>query len=214
MAAPEGLKKARGKTNVFRLQQDLDAWNVDGSSADKPPGGSWIGFWEQSTGRTRGKCAFSDCRNPAEDGGHVWIRGHSSVPRKVCWIVPICKGCNDCENPARMQNAEGNHSRLRAGSWVMRTKFTDEMANSDRRVAMDYTSEYDSGYETDDMEVDDDVDVDEDDDLNFFIQPRERRCEQCSSDISEKPANHKVCYNCFSGRNAGSDAAAKRPRER
>ncbi len=36
MGKATGLKRVKGKCNVFRLQQDLHAWNVDGSSTDQP----------------------------------------------------------------------------------------------------------------------------------------------------------------------------------
>ena len=71
--APKGLERVN--PTVFRLQQDLHAWNIDGSSVDKPEVGSWIKFWEDSTGRSRSRCAYSDCPKQAEHGGHVWITG-------------------------------------------------------------------------------------------------------------------------------------------
>ena len=133
-----GLKKVGGNHEVSCVQQELDTWNIDGSSVNKPGVGSWIKFWEQSTGRPRGRCAYSDCPKQAEHGGHVWITGgYSSVPREICWIVPICAECNSPLNERRMQNSEGNHSRLRVGSLVVKTKYTFEMRTAQRRIATD-----------------------------------------------------------------------------
>ena len=133
-----GLKKVGGNHEVSCVQQELDTWNIDGSSVNKPGVGSWIKFWEQSTGRPRGRCAYSDCPKQAEHGGHVWITGgYSSVPLEICWIVPICAECNSPLNERRMQNSEGNHSRLRVGSLVVKTKYTFEMRTAQRRIATD-----------------------------------------------------------------------------
>ena len=66
---------------MFRLQQDLHAWNVDGSSTDQLRQTSWIKYWEKMSGLGRRRCAFSDCDRGAEHGGHVWIKGHR--PRNV-----------------------------------------------------------------------------------------------------------------------------------
>jgi len=165
MGSSGTLKRVRGKPDVFRLQRDLHAWNVDGSSANKPVSGSWIKHWEYSTGKRRGTCAYRDCLKPAVHGGHVWITGgHSSVARKVCWIVPICKECNSCRNPDRMQSSMGNHPYIRDGTVIVKTDFTPEMATAYRRIAMDYTYERDSGYASDEyeyeiMDTDDPLDV-------------------------------------------------------
>ena len=154
LRAPKGLERVRENPTVFRLQQDLHAWNIDGSSVNKPEVGSWIKFWEDSTGRSRSQCAYSDCPKQAEHGGHVWITGgHSSMQREICWIVPICAECNSPLNVKRMQNSEGNHSRIRAGCLVVKTKYTSEMRTAQRRIAMDCTYENDSGYDTDDYEL-------------------------------------------------------------
>ena len=130
--APKGLERVN--PTVFRLQQDLHAWNIDGSSVDKPEVGSWIKFWEDSTGRSRSRCAYSDCPKQAEHGGHVWITGgHSSMQHEFCWIVPICAECNSSLNDKRMQNSEGNHSCLRVGCLVVKTPYTEEMRTAPRR---------------------------------------------------------------------------------
>ena len=43
----------RGNKSVYRLQGDIHAWNVDGSSDDKVDHSSWIRYWENSTGLKR-----------------------------------------------------------------------------------------------------------------------------------------------------------------
>lgn len=208
----KGLERVRENHNVFRLQQELHAWNIDGSSVNKPEVGSWIRFWEHSTGRSRTRCAFSDCPKQAEHGGHVWIKGHSSVSRGICWVVTICAKCNSCRNPDRMQNSVGNHSRLRVGSFAVRTAYTSQMASTERRIAMDYTyDEVDNGYVTDDydfMEAEL-VDLTEDDDRWLGARRRSsggwqpsysprRRC-ACGADISDKPPNYTKCEGCHYG---------------
>ena len=75
------------------------------------------------------------------------------MQREICWIVPICAECNSPLNDKRMQNSEGNHSRIRVGCLVVKTKYTFEMRTAQRRIAMDCTYENDSGYYTDDYEL-------------------------------------------------------------
>ena len=178
------LKKVKGKCEVFRLQQDLQAWNIDGSSSDKLHKTSWIKYWEKMSGSGRRRCAFSDCNSNAEHGGHIWIKGHSSQKCGV-WIVPICKKCNYCENVYRQRDAQGQHSSLRQGTVVVRTKYTPDMASAERRV---------SSYNGDPMWVDDYddyLDYDEDD-------WDEQICEYCSIDLPfGTPKNHTKCLNCF-----------------
>ena len=214
----KGLERSTENHNVFRLQQELHAWNIDGSSVNKPEVGSWIKFWEHSTGRSRSRtrCAFSDCPKQAEHGGHVWIVGHSSMPRGFCWIVPICAECNSCRNPDRMQNSVGNHPRLRVGTFVVKTAFTSQMKSAERRIAMDYThDDVDNGYVTDDYDLME-VDPTEDDDHCFGAQRRlsggwqphspRRRC-ACGADISKKPPNYTKCESCHYG---GAEGAQRR----
>ena len=194
-----GLKKVKGKCEVFRLQQDLQAWNIDGSSSDKLYRTSWIKYWEQMSGSGRRRCAFTTCNSNAELGGHIWIKGHSS--RRGVWIVPICKKCNYCENENRKRNAQGQHPFLRQGTLVVRTEYTDDMASAERRV---------SSCDGDPMWVDD-----YDDYLEYDEDDWERQCEVCSDDISDRPPNHSMCLNCYhSRRSSGGGDTSKRSRGR
>ena len=179
MGKATGLKRVKGKCNVFRLQQDLHAWNVDGSSTDQLQNTSWIKYWEEKSGLSRGRCAFSDCDRGAEHGGHVWIKGHASQTRGV-WIAPVCKQCNYCENLKRQRDARGQHSFVRKGTVVVRTKYTPDMANAERRVSYpDDGEEYDSDdYDEDDWE--------------------EQICEACGFDLPfGTPKHHTKCPDCF-----------------
>ena len=236
---PRGLKKLRGKPDVYQLTDDLPGWNMDGSSTDKLASGSWIKHWEEKSQLPRWRCAYKDCDKPGEHGGHVWIRGHSSRANGV-WIVPICKSCNYCENLNRRQCVDGNHSEIRKGAVVVRTEYTGDMATAERRFAESadaYDYGDDEGYESeaysemdwdgyDNDEDDDDTDDDDEDDDetddefsrgNFYSsewgsakKPRGRQCSGCGADISNKPPNHHKCLSCFSG----GSASAKKPRGR
>ena len=122
------------------LTQDKDAWNVDGSSGAKPPAefneSSWMHFWKCVTNQVDGArfCAYKGCANRPQHGGHVWIPGHTFKYTKVCWVVPICKECNDCNNKSRRQSFYPNkNSKLRAGSYVVMVNFTSNMENAKRR---------------------------------------------------------------------------------
>ena len=174
----EGLKRLPGKKNAYRLQKDVHAWNIDGSSADKPIDTSWIKYWESCSGLGRRRCAFLGCDRDAEHGGHVWIMGHSSRKRGV-WIVPLCRKCNYCDNAHRQMDANGDHSFLRQGTVVVRTEYTEDMAHAPRRVSSFDTDEgYDSQeYEVDDWEV--------------------RICEDCMIDLPfGTPKHHRKCIDC------------------
>jgi hypothetical protein len=178
------LKKVKGKCEVFRLQQDLQAWNIDGSSSDKLHKTSWIKHWEKMSGSGRMWCAFSVCNSNAEHGGHIWIKGHSSRKRGV-WIVPICKKCNYCENVIRQRNAQGQHSSLRQGTVVFRTKYTPDMASTERRV---------SNCDGDPMWVYDYLEYDEE-------EWDEQICEYCSFELPfGTPKSHTKCLDCFQRR--------------
>ena len=62
--------------------------NVKGSTIDK---GSKLGFWRRWTGEdTPDKCQILDCRNKAEHGGHMWVKGRDDF----CFILPICREHN------------------------------------------------------------------------------------------------------------------------
>ena len=126
---------APGNHRVYICRQRTKAWNVDGSSTQRPPfGGSWIGFWKDITnevdtrgGGERGRCSYDDCSRPANIGGHLWIMRHG------VYITPICEECNDVENEARFQT--GN-SHLREGSVVVAVEYTEDMLNAERRFRL------------------------------------------------------------------------------
>eukprot|EP01052_Picozoa_sp_SAG31_P048075 SAG31_NODE_9893_length_1215_cov_1.122760_1_plen_212_part_10 len=161
--APEWVKK------VVRLDGDAGqraAWNVDGSASDKIET-SWIRFWEELTKKKRSICSYEGCNWPANHGGHVWIR------YRGVHIVPICAQCNDCNNPERMQAKDANHSRLRCGILAIQIMATDDIRNSDRRVAAAQSSS----------------DTDDDSSLRY--------CKICRVDISRKPPSHTLCSECW-----------------
>ena len=237
---PRGLKKLRGKPDVYQLTDDLPGWNMDGSSTDKLASGSWIKHWEEKSQLPRWRCAYKDCDNPGEHGGHVWIKGHSSRANGV-WIVPICKSCNYCENRKRRQCVDGNHSEIRKGAVVVRTEFTGDMATAERRFAESadaYDYGDDEGYESeaysemdsdgydddeDDDETDDDETDDEDDDEtddefsrgNFYSSKlgsaKKPRGRQCGDCGADISNRPSNHYKCLSCFSGGS-ASAKKPR--
>lgn len=112
---------------VFCIEEETEAWNIDGSSDAQADSGSWLQYAEASTGRKRGLCSFQGCRNRAEVGGHVWVK------RIGCCIAPICKVCNRHNNQTRMQ---GSGACLRRNIEVTKTAMTAGMRTADRRVAM------------------------------------------------------------------------------
>jgi hypothetical protein len=112
--------------DVYKLAEELEAWNVDGSSDAVARRSSWIKTAESATGRKRGKCSFAGCPRPAETGGHVWIKGEG------CFLAPICKSCNYHKNQSRQQGAG---ARLRKNIVVTKVPFTSGMRNANRRYA-------------------------------------------------------------------------------
>lgn len=110
---------------VVYLTEPVEAWNIDGSSDAQAESGSWIKDAEEATGRRRGRCSFAGCPNLAQVGGHVWIR------QMGCFIAPICKPCNSCDNQSRYQGAG---ARLRQNIEVMETEVTEGMRHVERRV--------------------------------------------------------------------------------
>ena len=123
--------------NIYRLQSDMYAWNVDGSSGDKLQDSSWIRHWETTTSLKRETCSYSDCSRRAEHGGHIWIKGCG------VYIAPICNACNYHANVKRLQTEGGVHSLLRKDTVVVKTCVTEEMRNADRRYAVkeDFSSD-------------------------------------------------------------------------
>ena len=116
------------------LDKDKRAWNVDGSTSDRPPSpfSSWIKYWEGVTQRKRGFCSYKYCHNEADVGGHIWIARHR------VFLAPICGNCNDWENESRRQ---GGGSCLKAGTAVVKVRVTNDMMTAERRYADDESEE-------------------------------------------------------------------------
>ena len=87
-----------------RLMIDSGEWevrNVIGSAQDQ---GNTTKFWERHARRwggrpiylTKQRCGIYGCRNPAEEGSHVWLRrvGARNRLSAFCFIMPICRSCN------------------------------------------------------------------------------------------------------------------------
>ncbi|GMH55747.1 hypothetical protein TrLO_g4503 [Triparma laevis f. longispina] len=87
------LRAERGRRKGGASKAPLIA-NVVGSSSDKPKKfgySTWKDVWLASTGRSWPRlCAYSDCKNIPNLGGHVYMKGERQMP----FIVPICKSCN------------------------------------------------------------------------------------------------------------------------
>ena len=193
------------KREVYSLEKNCDAWNIDGSSTDLPPQcSSWIAFWESKTGLKRGICSYSDCNKPAVVGGHIWLK------RKGPHIAPICSGCNHVENVERFQADDGTHSSFRQGTTLVRVKLTEDMKNADRRIA---TYQLDSEYEEESSsESESEEDSSDESECQYmgsfrghfgsnsqFGSLRTRSCLDCNRDISESPMHHTKCLECFRG---------------
>ena len=172
------------RDGVFRLKKNMEAWNINGSATDRLEGTSWIRFWEETTGRARGRCSFSDCGKQAQVGGHIWIA------RKGVFIAPICSSCNYSENVRRMQ---GGNSFLRVGSLVVQGEYTDDMARAARTIAIS-VCQY-CGTDISDRP--------ENHTLCYECymeqqrQPPRRRCSDCGTDICDRPENHTQCLQCY-----------------
>lgn len=68
--------------------------NVVGSSGD---GSDMKKFWSKHSPRrdfSSQKCGYAGCGEPAEVGGHVWVKDHPDELR-LCFILPMCESCND-----------------------------------------------------------------------------------------------------------------------
>lgn len=115
---------------VETLGAGVQAWNADGTSTDRLEWGSWIGLWETKTRQRRGTCAYAGCRRKAEHGGHVWMK------MKGLCIVPICRRCNSVTNVDRFQHSDGQHSRLKAGTAVVRLPPAAGLFSAERRIAI------------------------------------------------------------------------------
>ena len=60
--------------------------------------GTWFKHWRNETGSRRKRCAAYGCGNDAEVGAHV-----QSVRGKLQWIVPLCKPCNNLQEPFELE---------------------------------------------------------------------------------------------------------------
>lgn len=207
------------RKGVFRLPEDIHAWNVDGSSTDQLLSCSWIEYWEKETGLQRGKCSYKDCKKAADHGGHIWLK------RKGVFIAPICRGCNYSLNAKRQQNIDGNHSFLRKGTTVVKSEITPDMKSAERRFAIATESVQQQEERTctecetiisnlpkhyymclscysrsrnskkrgqeDSSAVFQSVIEDEDD------EEEERICTECETIISHLPKHYYMCLKCY-----------------
>jgi len=124
--SPRTIKRRLKKmSEIFKVEGQLQTWNIEGSSDDSPPFGfSWISWAEHATGKKRGRCSYTGCDASATCGGHVWIK------HLGCFIAPICSGCNYNGNSKRWQ---GSGSTLRDGIVVIKREMTVGMLNTDRK---------------------------------------------------------------------------------
>lgn len=181
---------------IFLLRDDMLAWNVDGSSSHRYEDISWIRIWEVETGQRRGRCCYSDCPMPAQIGGHIWICRHG------VFIAPICRACNDAQNPRRMQNSQ---STLRAGSIVVMSEYTEDMASAQRRIVEKIIRRC-SGCNCD---ISDQPENHTQCPQCYRGQQQQRwsrrrcrrRCQGCGKNISDRPENHTFCWQCYRGWN-------------
>ena len=174
------MKQVRGKKDVYRLQGDMHAWNVDGSSADKLDQGSWIRYWETTTGLKRATCAYSDCARRAEHGGHIWIKRHG------VYIAPICNACNYHANVKRCQTEGGGHSLLRKDTLVVKGKITQEMRNAARRIAV---CEDDEGDCSSDFSS-------EDEERGRWASPSSALCRSEEDSTEMENSEDDRCFRC------------------
>lgn len=65
--------------------------NLNGTTDNKPPKGSWKIWWEEQTHNKFSRCSCKTCDNNAEVGAHV--QKAESADRKW-YIVPLCIECN------------------------------------------------------------------------------------------------------------------------
>ena len=156
-------------TWIAKLDEDSPAWNIDGSSGEKPPSGRfWISEWEHVTGHQKGLCSFTNppCKNPATDGGHLWLSYPIITPKGQCFVAPICRGCNYEKNDKRKQDGG---SKLRKGTLLILAPYTEAMRTTERRRGTKGATD----------------------------RPQRRTCCACLKDISTQSEDHTHCYQCF-----------------
>lgn len=91
---------------IFQQENEdlIEVSNVNGSSGHKR---NWSEYWLRHVPR-RGwpsTCQIHGCGNPAEVGGHVYIKG-----LRTQYILPICQGCN--------KNTEMHYQRGGRTDWA------------------------------------------------------------------------------------------------
>jgi hypothetical protein len=62
--------------------------NINGTSQNTCPCGSWIAHWEKFSGKTAEYCSVVACTNKVKDGAHVQ---RSSTTDEKWYIIPLCK---------------------------------------------------------------------------------------------------------------------------
>jgi uncharacterized membrane protein YgcG len=193
--------------NIFETDGDEIAWNMDGSSSDRPTiSSSWIREWEIETGHNRGLCRYVGCRNEAQHGGHVWISSYRGV-----FVAPICQWCNDCENSCRWQ---GSGSRIKKGTVLLQRPYTEDMRNAPRRMLPFAALRHCQGCQSDISKQPPNHTMclscfqgQSGRGSQHFKQQQGRRCRDCCTDISGRPPNHILCYECFIDSSSGSSSS-------
>jgi hypothetical protein len=206
------------------------AWNIDGSAGARLNNRqSWIKHWKETTGDVAACCSYSDCNRPAEVGGHVW------VARNGVFIVPLCTKCNFWENANRMQ---GSQSTLRYGTKLVKSEYTEQMQNSERRIAVQVKVARHCKSCGDDIS---DRPDEHTECLPCFRSGRSRRaqptitqkavcglipgrrshasidarsCKTCGSNIMDRPISHTQCLDCFFGKQRATAEYDDRARSR
>ena len=110
--------------------------NVIGSAEADP--GDMTDFWEEHASGERGPritlrnqpCGIHGCGNPAEEGGHVWLRrvgarnrlsSENERENDFCFIMPICGSCN------RRAGNEENFSPIKTNVRLVARQVLDGM---------------------------------------------------------------------------------------
>ena len=86
--------KEQGNVFIVDDKYDYQVRNVRKSSeVDR---GNMTDFWNRSIELDKHKCGIVGCDNAAVEGGHVWLRPGERRLDTFCFIMPICKTCNNC----------------------------------------------------------------------------------------------------------------------